>query len=42
LHDGSAATLEEVFRVNREDQHGRTSQLVPSELEDLVAYVLAL
>jgi cytochrome c peroxidase len=42
LHDGSAASLEAAIRANRDDQHGKTSELSPSELEDLVTYVLSL
>ena len=43
LHDGRAATLEEVLtRYNREDRHGRTSGLSPQEMADLTAYLLAL
>lgn len=43
LHDGSAATLRELFgERNREGRHGKTSQLKPEELDDLVAFVLSL
>lgn len=43
FHDGSAATLHEVLKDrNLEDKHGRTSDLSPSEIEDLLAYVLSL
>ena len=43
LHDGSAATVRDLFgEKNREGRHGRTSQLSPGELDDLVAYVLSL
>lgn len=43
LHDGSAATLKEVLEErNVRDQHGRTSQLEPAELDDLVAFLLSL
>ena len=43
LHDGRAATMEEVFtRFNPEDQHGYTSDLSPQELKDLVEYVNSL
>ena len=43
LHDGSAATLREVLvGRNVRDQHGRTSQLGPAELDDLLAFLLSL
>jgi cytochrome c peroxidase len=43
LHDGRAATLEEVFtRFNPDDRHGATSRLSPAELEDLTAFLLSL
>ncbi len=43
LHDGRAATLKEVFTLhNKNDRHGKTSQLTPQELDDLVAYLLSL
>jgi cytochrome c peroxidase len=43
LHDGSAATLREVLvERNPADLHGKTSQLKPSEIDDLVAYLLSL
>lgn len=43
LHDGSAPTVRDLFgEKNREGRHGRTSQLSPGELDDLVAYVLSL
>jgi YVTN family beta-propeller protein len=43
LHDGSAATLREVLKDrNLKDEHGRTSDLSPSEFEDLLAYVNSL
>jgi YVTN family beta-propeller protein len=43
LHDGSAATLREVLvERNPADRHGKTSQLKPSEIDDLVAYLLSL
>jgi cytochrome c peroxidase len=43
LHDGSAATLPELLtRRNPRDQHGRTSDLKPGELDDLVQYLLSL
>lgn len=43
LHDGSAATIREVLvDRNPANRHGRTSQLNPSEIEDLIAYLLSL
>jgi YVTN family beta-propeller protein len=40
LHDGSAATLRDVLTTrNANDRHGRTSQLTPAELDDLVAFL---
>lgn len=43
LHDGRAATLEDVFtKFNADNRHGNTSSLSPSELEDLIAYLLSL
>jgi DNA-binding beta-propeller fold protein YncE len=42
LHDGSAATLRDVLtRHNPRDQHGRTSDLKPGEIDDLVQYLLS-
>ncbi|MCS6797360.1 MAG: PKD domain-containing protein [Myxococcota bacterium] len=43
LHDGSAATLEEVLVTrNRDDRHGRTSDLDAAQIADLVAFLLCL
>ncbi len=43
LHDGSAATLQQVFTVhNAQDEHGNTSHLSPQEIQDLCEYVLSL
>ena len=43
LHDGSAATLEEVLTTqNKNDQHGHTSQLTPQQVGDLVEFLKAL
>lgn len=40
LHDGSAATLEEIWTVyNPHDQHGRTNDLTKDELNDLIDYL---
>ena len=42
LHDGSAATIEDVFKkFNPDNQHGTTSTLTAEELSDLVGYVLS-
>jgi cytochrome c peroxidase len=42
LHDGRAATMEEVLqRSNGEDKHGRTSNLPPEELAALAEFVLS-
>lgn len=43
LHDGSAATLQEVLTSrNSAQQHGRTSQLTPAQIDDVVEYLLSL
>jgi YVTN family beta-propeller protein len=43
LHDGSAATLREVFTSgNSRDQHGAVRPLTGDQLDDLVEYVLSL
>jgi YVTN family beta-propeller protein len=43
LHDGSAATMEDVLTVrNPKDKHGVTSRLSPSQIKDLAEYVLSL
>jgi YVTN family beta-propeller protein len=43
LHDGSAATLREVIvDRNPANRHGHTSKLKPTEIDDLVAYLLSL
>lgn len=40
LHDGSAATLEEIWTIyNPHDQHGRTNDLTKDELNDLIQYL---
>ncbi len=40
LHDGSAATLEEIWTIyNSEDKHGRTNDLTKDELNDLIEYL---
>ena len=43
LHDGSAATLEELLTArNPNDLHGRTSHLTRHEIGELVEYLLSL
>jgi len=43
LHDGSAATIEDLFKkFNPDNQHGNTSGLTAEELSDLIGYVLSL
>jgi mono/diheme cytochrome c family protein len=43
LHHGQAATVRDVLTVyNTDDQHGVTSTLSDTELDDLVAYLLSL
>jgi DNA-binding beta-propeller fold protein YncE len=42
LHDGSAATLLDRLNHNPGDLHGKTTQLHPDELDDLVAYLKTL
>lgn len=43
LHDGRAATLEEVLtRFNPNDEHGRTRKLSKQELADLAAFLKSL
>jgi YVTN family beta-propeller protein len=43
LHDGSAATLEEIWTVfNPNDQHGVTNDLTKDELNDLIEYLKTL
>ncbi|MDO8539948.1 MAG: cytochrome D1 domain-containing protein [Opitutaceae bacterium] len=43
LHDGSAATMRDVFTSrNRAEKHGKTAPLTPQQLDDLVEYVLSL
>ncbi|MGA7522176.1 MAG: beta-propeller fold lactonase family protein [Acidobacteriaceae bacterium] len=40
LHDGSAATLEEIWTIyNPHDRHGRTNDLTKDELNDLIEYL---
>ena len=43
LHDGKAKTLREVVTTyNKGDKHGKTSQLKPAEVDDLVEFIRAL
>ncbi len=43
LHDGRAATLDELFtEFNQQDLHGRTSGLSQQELDDLIEYTRSL
>lgn len=43
LHDGRALTLKDVVTTfNKEDKHGRTKELSPQEIDDLVAYLMSL
>jgi cytochrome c peroxidase len=43
LHDGSAATIRDVFTTrNPQDQHGKISNLSSQEIDDLCAYALSL
>jgi DNA-binding beta-propeller fold protein YncE len=43
LHDGSAPTIRDVLTThNPNDQHGRTSHLIPEQIDDLAEYVLSL
>jgi DNA-binding beta-propeller fold protein YncE len=43
LHDGSAATLQEVVTLkNPKDRHGKTSHLTSKEIEELCAYLSSL
>jgi YVTN family beta-propeller protein len=40
LHNGSAATLEEIWTIyNPHDRHGRTNDLTKDELNDLIEYL---
>ena len=43
LHDGRAVTIKEVLtKFNKNDRHGRTSDLTDKQIEDLAAFVLSL
>ena len=43
LHNGAAATLEEIWTVfNREDRHGVTNDMTKDQLNDLIEYLKTL
>ncbi len=43
LHHGKAKTLRDVLTTcNKDDKHGKTSHLMPSQLDDLVAFLKSL
>ena len=43
MHDGSAATIKDVLTTgNPHDDHGKTSQLTPQQINDLAEYLLSL
>ena len=43
LHDGSAATLEEIWTIyNDDDEHGVANDLTKDQLNDLIEYLMAL
>ncbi len=43
LHHGKAATLHEVFiKFNPKDEHGKTSHLNPTQMDDLVSFLKCL
>jgi YVTN family beta-propeller protein len=43
LHDGSAATLEEIWTIyNNEDKHGVVNDMTKNQLNDMVEYLKAL
>ncbi|MCX7009699.1 MAG: c-type cytochrome, partial [Kiritimatiellaeota bacterium] len=43
LYDGRAYTMRDVLTTcNPQDKHGVTSQLKPTELDDLITYILSL
>ena len=43
LHDGRAATIKDVLTThNPQDLHGKIKGLSAAELDDLIAYLLAL
>ncbi len=43
LHDGRASTIKDVLtKFNKNDWHGRTSELTDKEIEDLAVFVLCL
>ncbi len=43
MHDGRAATLQEIFtKFNPKDEHGKTKHLTREQIDDLVEYLLSL
>lgn len=43
LHDGSASSVRELFTTrNTQNRHGNTTHLSPTQIDDLVAYLLSL
>ena len=43
LHLGHAVTLQEVLTTfNKDDKHGKTSQLSPEQIDQLVAYMMQI
>jgi cytochrome c peroxidase len=43
LYNGSAVTMKEVLtKFNKNDKHGKTSQMSEQEIEALAEYVLSL
>ncbi|MHC4743983.1 MAG: c-type cytochrome [Planctomycetota bacterium] len=43
LHDGRAVTIKEVLtKFNKNDRHGKTSNLTEKQIEDLAEYVMTL
>jgi len=43
LYDGRAATMEDVIgKDNKDDKHGKTSNLTSEQKNDLIEYILSL
>jgi YVTN family beta-propeller protein len=43
LHDGAAATIRDILTTaNKKNEHGKTSQLTPEQIDTLVEYLLSL
>jgi len=43
LHDGKAATIKDVLtKFNKDDRHGRTSEMTDKQINDLAVFVLSL